>query len=115
MEIKLKKLMFNKLLVTGERVGDKSGLITSLDDAKTTTLKEVQTVVAAGPICSHENGSGIQVGDRVVIDPTHLKAQQIAFNKHTGEYVSYGDKVDKADLEFYYMITDRDVVMVLED
>lgn len=112
MEIKVKKLMFNKVIITGDVLS--SSIILSKDDKNTVTLKEVQTVVAVGPVCSHENGSGVAVGDRVVIDPTHLKAQQIAFRKDTGEYVGYGDKYSKEDLEFYYMITDRDIVMILE-
>ena len=110
---RIKKVMFNKLLVTADKVESK--IILTKDDNNTTTLKEVQTVVAAGPFCSAEGGSGIKSGDKVVLDPVHLKATTVAINKHTGEYVSYGSKVDKEEIEFYLLINDRDVVLVLED
>jgi hypothetical protein len=110
---RVKKLMFNKLLVTAEVLS--SSIILTKDDNTTKTIKEVQTVVLTGPFCSQEGGSGIEVGDRVVLDPLHLKATQVAINKHTGEYVAYGSKVDKEDIDMYLLINDRDVVAILED
>lgn len=113
---KVKAVMFNKLLVTAEQPATK--IILSKDDANTRTLKEVQTVVITGPFCSQEGGSGIKVGDKVVIDPAHLKATQVAINKFTGEYVEFSDyetRAKKDEIEFYLLINDRDVVMVLEE
>lgn len=104
--------MFNKLLVTADKVETK--IILSKDDNNTTTIQEVQTVVATGPFCQMENGSGIEVGDKVVLDPAHLKAQTVAINKHTGEYVPYGAKISPEEMDFYLLINDRDVVLVLE-
>jgi len=111
-EPKIKKLMFNKILVTADVLSSK--IILSKDDNNTNTIKEVQTVVAVGPFCSQEGGSGIKVGDRVVLDPQHLKATTVAINKHTGEYVDYGSKVTKEEIDLYLLINDRDVVMVIE-
>ncbi len=110
---KIKRIMFNKLLVTAEEIESK--IILSSDDASTVKLKEVQKVVQAGPFCSQEGGSGINVGDRVVLDPTHLRAMTVAVNKHTGEFVPRNITIDKADIDLYLLINDRDVVAILED
>ena len=109
--LQVEKLMFNKILITAEQFS--SSIILTADDKNTKTLKEVQTVVATGPFANAE-GSNIKVGDKVVIDPSHLKASTYAFRKDTGEYVSYGTNVDKEDLVFLLMITDRDIAMVLK-
>ena len=111
-EPKIKRLLFNKILVTADMLS--STIILSKDDKNTNTIKEVQTVVAVGPFCANEGGSNIQIGDRVVLDPIHLKATTVAINKHTGEYVDYGSKVNKEDIDLYLLINDRDVVMVIE-
>jgi hypothetical protein len=113
--LKIKKLLFNKLLVTANQPASK--IILSKEDNNTRTIKEVQTVVAAGPFCTSEGGSGILVGDKVVLDPIHLKATQIAINKITGEYIEFTDyeaRLNKDELDFYLLINDRDVIMVIE-
>lgn len=109
--LQVEKLMFNKILITAEQFS--SSIILTADDKNTKTLKEVQTVVSTGPFASAE-GSNIKVGDKVVIDPSHLKASTYAFRKDTGEYVPYGANIDKDELEFYLMISDRDIAMVLK-
>ena len=110
-ELQLKGLLFNKLLITANEIESK--IILSKDDTSTVRLKEVQTVIKAGPFCTNEGGSGIKEGDKVVLDPYNLKAARYAFNKFTGEYVPNGSTISKEELDFYLLVNDRDVVMVL--
>lgn len=109
---KIKKIMFNKLLVTAEEVESKIILSKSEDD--TARLKEVQTVVLAGPFCEGEGGSGIKAGDKVVLDPVRLKATTVAINKITGEYVPFHTRIEKDLIDIYLLINDRDVTAILE-
>jgi len=113
-EIKVKAVMFNKLMITTDSVESKIILSPGNNNDKV-TLKEVQTVVMAGPFCSQENGSGLKPGDRIVVDPANLRATRYGFNKHTGEYIPYNSKIALEDIDFYLLINDRDVVLVLED
>jgi hypothetical protein len=109
---KIKALTFNHILVTAEKPVTSSLILP--DDKGIKFIKEIQTVVKVGPFCAE--GTKIQEGDKVMLDPTRLKALSLYFNKLTGEIMPSETPVKEID-EFgvqYILVHDRDVIAILE-
>lgn len=111
------KLSFNSVLVTAKKLNEGSKIITDMVKNPGQVLREVQKVVAIGPFVKETNGVDINVGDNVVLSPRikegNSKLVSYAFNKFTGEYVEYGADYVEKDLEFYLLVTDRDILGVV--
>lgn len=109
---KVKAITFNHLLVTAEKPKLSSLIIP--DEKQTQYVNEVQTVVVKGPFVSEE--SQIEVGSKVMLDPTRLKAIRLWFNKFTGELMPQSAKDKELEEQGidYMLIHDRDVIAVLE-
>lgn len=114
------KLSFNHILVTKETV--LSSLVLSADTrnaARDGVIKDIQTVVKTGPYVKPENGVQIKEGDRVLLDYSKVTAKNakilnICFHKETGEYVEDSSKVEPGDYEEFLLLTDREILMVIE-
>ena len=121
---KFKTIQFNHILITTDYEGKgKESSIILPDETRSRALKEIQTVVAVG---EHVVTKGLEVGAKVLIDVDKLYAKApssgkqmhlrtIAFNKYTGDIITgdnYQENPEK-DREYYILITDREILMVL--
>jgi co-chaperonin GroES (HSP10) len=115
------KLQFNHILVTLDTVGGTESKIILSDSDKKKTLKTDQKVLAVGP-----NATGIKIGDTVFLDTDRLSATQVSGKSIHIRHIGYDKKTGKIltdtnekefkdeDLEFAGLITDREVLMIIE-
>ena len=120
-EVKLKgSVGFNHALVTLDTIGRKDSKII-LEGNSNKVLKTDQKLLATGP-----NFTMGKVGDRVFLDTDRLGATQasgksvhirhIAFDKTTGRILTDTDQdqVKEENIDFVGLITDREILMVIE-
>ncbi len=113
---KVKALPFGRILVTADAEVTKSGLIITPDlkkesDRKKISLKDIQEVVFTGVTVKAENGTPIEVGDKVLLNTDNPKlGRLVMFDKATGEMADGTQKEEDCDL--YILLEAREVLMV---
>tara|TARA_R110000850_G_scaffold34024_6_gene92301 strand:+ start:3193 stop:3546 length:354 start_codon:yes stop_codon:yes gene_type:complete len=107
-----KSVPFGRILMTGNLVKSKSGIILESKDNAKPMILDVQEVVAVGLNATETAGISVKVGDRILINTSNPRlGHPVFFDKLTGEMAQYAQA--EKDCDMYLLIEAREVLMVL--